>query len=744
MFAVEYVFEGRAGDVVSIEMTGTSGDLDTYLSLRDAAGFEIIANDDFEPGSTLDSRIERFELPQDGSYTIVATRFNQQSGTSSGDFNLSLVRDDATPPTPVAPPDGGQLRYGDAIEGTISDAEFAVEFTFEGRAGDIVQITMEATSGDLDPFLSLVDPRGFEIVVNDDAASGANLDSEIADFALPEDGIYTIVATRFSQELGSSSGDFILRLQSDSADVQVPPPPPGNVLTYGVTVIGEITADDSVDEYTFEGRDGDTIGVQMSRISGDLDTLVALLDPAGQEIANNDDDPQGTNVDSYLRDFTLPADGVYTIVATRFNREFGTSSGRYELRLESAGGSQASPIGQVAGLLELGVPLTGRITLENFLQVYRFRGEMGTTITFTMDRASGDLDPYLILLDPSGREIARNDDRVSGDLNATLDNIRLPLSGEYSLVAGRFNRTFGDSAGEFVLEAFETSGQTLVADLVEPIRLDTRVQGSISEDSPARYYAFPARRGDVFTIELVSPNGAIDSLLILEDSLGREIARNDDDQLDGSLFDRDSRLHEYVLPRDGFYTLTATSFDGTGPFELEIARLGGARPGEPVPIYAPINVSWSRGILSDDSGYIYYGAGDWANDEIESPMYSIVTYHLPQLPGDRPVREAVLRLDLCHFEGADAFATFGAVRVALNARFSTIQEIDQALDPVAPVVTEIGQCEPVNVTEIVQAAYAEGQSILQFRFEFRNNDALVNGAVDAVIFADPRLQIVFE
>ncbi|WP_081972602.1 PPC domain-containing protein [Leptolyngbya sp. KIOST-1] len=70
-----YTFEGSAGQAITITLE--SEDFDPVLSLLGPDETEIAANDDF--GGTLNSKII-IQLPQDGSYTVVARSFSGQGG----------------------------------------------------------------------------------------------------------------------------------------------------------------------------------------------------------------------------------------------------------------------------------------------------------------------------------------------------------------------------------------------------------------------------------------------------------------------------------------------------------------------------------------------------------------------------------------------------------------------------------------------------------------------------------------
>jgi hypothetical protein len=88
---VSYTFTGTAGDVVSVAVIRTSGDLDPLVILLDPNGNEIARNDDtdaFEEGPTRDAAIFYITLPVDGEYTIIATRYQEEVGLTEGDFRI--------------------------------------------------------------------------------------------------------------------------------------------------------------------------------------------------------------------------------------------------------------------------------------------------------------------------------------------------------------------------------------------------------------------------------------------------------------------------------------------------------------------------------------------------------------------------------------------------------------------------------------------------------------------------------
>jgi hypothetical protein len=91
-----YVFEGREGDVVTIDIDGgmklgsSARSVDTVIAIFDQGGKKLRENDDssVDPGSahSFDSRIDNFRLPASARYTVGVSswpRFLQEGGTVS-------------------------------------------------------------------------------------------------------------------------------------------------------------------------------------------------------------------------------------------------------------------------------------------------------------------------------------------------------------------------------------------------------------------------------------------------------------------------------------------------------------------------------------------------------------------------------------------------------------------------------------------------------------------------------------
>jgi hypothetical protein len=75
--------------------------------------------------------------------------------------------------------------------------------------------------------------------------------------------------------------------------------------------------------------DNSVFKISLTATSGDLDTLLYLVDNNGNIIAENDDVTDG-NTDSYI-EFVRPPFGKYTVIVTRFGVDDGNTSGDFSL-----------------------------------------------------------------------------------------------------------------------------------------------------------------------------------------------------------------------------------------------------------------------------------------------------------------------------------------------------------------------------------------------------------------------------
>ncbi len=113
---------------------------------------------------------------------------------------VAVMAQDATP-----------IELGSKVEGEITADTYELLYTFNGSAGDVVLIQMyQPPNPDdyVDSYLILNGTNGRPIAENDTDPAYYGQSTIVKE--LPDDGEYTIVATRYSGRTGDSVGAFIL------------------------------------------------------------------------------------------------------------------------------------------------------------------------------------------------------------------------------------------------------------------------------------------------------------------------------------------------------------------------------------------------------------------------------------------------------------------------------------------------------------------------------------------------------
>lgn len=235
-----------------------------------------------------------------GEYFVNVRVGTEVVGTAS--FTAEAIEEETivepTPEPQVIEREGTRIFSGELLQDVPTR-----RYEFQGTAGE--QVIIATNSQTIDTYLILEDDAGRQIAENDDFANALN--ARIGPFELPYSGTYTAVVTSFDYFSGGfgETGDFTLRIESIQTDT--------------------ITLNDSVDVtfgdagltrfLTFEGAAGTVIKVTANS-NETIDTSLELLNPQGEAVATDDDG--GVGLDPEISNYTLPADGTYTVVLRPF------------------------------------------------------------------------------------------------------------------------------------------------------------------------------------------------------------------------------------------------------------------------------------------------------------------------------------------------------------------------------------------------------------------------------------------
>jgi hypothetical protein len=424
-------FEGSRGEILRVNVTVQSGNLDPVVSLFDDTGNVIFTRDDGDDSQVIDTTLT---IQTTGRHYLVIGRFGYEQGVTKGDFELTLER------VGVISEQGTNLIYDVPIINAITSTQPQVYYTFQADAGSIINIDMSRSSGTLDPYLQVVDRNRFVIAENDDAPGGTR-NARIQNLVLREAGTYIVVATRYGQAAGDSAGNFVLMVsESEGSGL-------GNsdlvplAITYGQKVDETIDDEQYQRFYVFDAERDDLITATMRRTKGQIDAYLILADSNLQPIAENDDSGGGTN--ARLDRIRIPATGRYYLVAQRVDGILGVGSGEFQLELTREG-SAFENVNPAIPRLEYSDSYEDNISEADPDSLFAFWGNEGDIVTITMNRASGDLDPVLVLLDEQQNPV-RSDDDSGGRQNARLTRITLPDSGIYYIRAARYSGTDPES-----------------------------------------------------------------------------------------------------------------------------------------------------------------------------------------------------------------------------------------------------------------------------------------------------------
>ena len=387
-------------------------------------------------------------------------------------------------------------------------------------------------------------------------------------------------------------------------------------VTREVAVAGEITNARPFVAYAFEGVANELITVDMQATGGSLDTLLQIVDPAGNVVDVNDDAVLGETTNSRISDARLLSGGRHTIIATRYAKEAGGTVGPYQLTLTGATGQAApqvsalnlpqgdvevslfwstgadlqllvrdpagesvfddNPLATSGGILQeagnancvpaaAGAPVSYVYWPEGFLRPGTYEVEVWyqnpcadfpPPVNFTLQIEVNDVVIARM------RQLPQPDQRLV--TNFTVQPSGFALAGEAGFI----------DAGSATLDyqAAALGAPAIVS--------GTSVNGTISPSNTFDVYQFDGVAGETVTISMTAVTLALDTNLYLIGPSGRELVANDDgDPAALGLTGRktDSQISGYNLPENGPYTIIATrygnQYGGTiGVYELSLTK----------------------------------------------------------------------------------------------------------------------------------------------------------------------------
>lgn len=449
-----------AGDLIMVEASAIDDSLDTYLTLEGPGGAVVAVNDDRGDG-TYNSALG-YIVPTAGDYTVVMSNFPE----TSGDYALT-VRVTA----------GAANRPAVAREyrGYMSDDVADDFYTVMLGAGDVLSAEAFAASGDLDTMLYLQDSAGNVLLLNDDR-DNSTYNSALG-YIAPTAGEYTIIVSNYP----GSSGDYALTLTAYGDSAVLPEASEPGTAPPGVA--GADTATETVEDFEFSpdvqrftGYMGDDVpdnrypvtleagetlrAVALADAGSALDTYLALEDPTGKVVRENDD----RRIDTFNSEviFTAAQSGTYTVVMSNYPQ----TSGSYILMIDvldpaAADILLANMADVVRGIEFSGTPLQRET--PHFLIHYTLEGDDATTEAYVGAAAQALEEVYQLQIVEAGWPIPPSDGDLGGD--ARLDVYIMDLlkeSGEGALGLASVGDEVGDNPNTAAVEGYATHSYLLL------------------------------------------------------------------------------------------------------------------------------------------------------------------------------------------------------------------------------------------------------------------------------------------
>ncbi|MFH1741765.1 MAG: hypothetical protein ABIH23_22395, partial [bacterium] len=389
---------------LTINVTDRGGPLNPYLSVTTPEGIQY---SDADGGYGDDALIILQDAPE-GVYRMDITG---QGGTD-GPYVATAVAS-ATSTSQIHP----SIAFGQTITGQIRSFGDTYAYTFFAYEGQRIEILLTDGDGPLDPYLILWTPNWPEQIADDN--SGPDDDALIVIPSAPTTGIYTVIVA--GAPVTPTRGAFRLVLAEDRESEQE--------IQLGSSVSGFIHRAGNRARYRFSNPERLSFQFLLDDYDpslgtgGTLDPYLKLYDESGSFVSA--DDNSGLGDDAIL--VTRLRAGVIEVSGGPTQ-----TIGPYRLRLEERANTVPT--------LFPGTTMTYVFVREP--EVFEFYTHAGSTMYIEVTDQGGSLDPYLRVVGPSGRELARADNGTPPDDDARVV-LDAPETGTYTVEVSGARRTFG-------------------------------------------------------------------------------------------------------------------------------------------------------------------------------------------------------------------------------------------------------------------------------------------------------------
>jgi hypothetical protein len=564
----------NAGEVATWQFRANANDLITLKVLAVAASEPSLLLQTLDGVLLAQGGEIQVSLPAADTYLVRVVMNNNAGG--SYELGLSYTNRVAATelpvvgvptPTPAYADLGafmGNLTGGQILTGTLTDIAPEQVYLYTGNANEFINIALDRVSGTLDPLLTLYDPSGQRLALDDD--SGANQGAQLRNIKLPLDGSYSVQVSG-----GGFYGDYQLRL---TEGVQILPTDPPTIPTATATqpyvtptlgfsagverlqdhapVLGNIARAGEIVRYTLYATAGELISVAIQPAAGSgFRPQVEIYGPEGTLITSGNSS-NGTDGGVLLPKIPIAESGAYLLFVAGENNTLGNFVLSY--------GVGASHTDRYRGNAAANERITGEIMTAGYREVWTLPLGAGDVLTVAVNTETGGLDPMLQLVAPDGT-ILYSDDNSGGSKAALIRYAIIPVSGIYTV---RVRDTLGTQRGIYTLVWRYIN----LAPSPTPIPSTTTIltiDGEVAENA-YMFYVFQGRLGQTVRVQITTPDGStLDPVAVLLAPDGSRLAEGDDspNSLNPDFTAR--------LPDDGTYTVRVNGYLSGGAFTLRVA-----------------------------------------------------------------------------------------------------------------------------------------------------------------------------
>ena len=355
-------------------------------------------------------------------------------------------------------------------------------------------------------------------------------------------------------------------------------------LAVGDVVTGTLDSQDFIQVYSLAGSAGDTITIDVTTETTDLNPVLVVTDQRGSVVSRDVD--LSTPDQAILTDLVLPSSGTFYISVMRGTGAEGDVSGTFTLRLagfQQIGGELANlqsggitfelgweaavnmnievrdPVGGTVHAFSPGSPSGGTLAADVNANCASATATNPTeTVAWPAGQVpAGSYEVIIYYIDGCGIGGSQQftlsttvDGQAGNDITGTLlpnqgylSRLELNADGTWQLVNGGVNA--GLDVSLFNAEVANAS----------PIVVGSTVSGVITNESPAKAYRFEGTANNNISISMQAQSGSLDTYLVLLDPDNTPLVSNDD-------FDENSTNAGLTrtLTTSGTYTLLATRY----------------------------------------------------------------------------------------------------------------------------------------------------------------------------------------